>query len=381
MRGAEVLDLQRVLHGLKFYTDKLDGAFGPNTDKGVRAYQKRYNLAVDGIVGPKSKARIESMIQELAHIIMRESGAESEKGQRAVGNVVLNRVNDGRWPDTVEEVIYQPFQFSPVNDLPHYKDDDPKTWQRCVPRAKECFYIKEVSDDTLYFSRGIADYMAPNPIQIGAHWFGKDIRDVVKSSGPVKLRIGTWNIKRGDESMAEYLERMGCRILCGQEGYGDLAYLKTPQMPCAQMAKTLITGGKPFGNFILSHYPMSAQEIIWLPDGGHERRLLQIVYMDIEGKRVAVFNTHFSYENAAVRAPQFAAVFDAFSKNTAEYKILCGDFNAKDKEFLLFRDYTWWMDGVIDKIITTKNINVPGMIYGDKGASDHRPVFADIELV
>ena len=40
-----------------------------------------------------------------------ESGAEPYEGQLAVANVILNRVKDSRFDDTIAEVIYAPGQF------------------------------------------------------------------------------------------------------------------------------------------------------------------------------------------------------------------------------------------------------------------------------
>ena len=53
-------------------------------------------------------------LELLAAIIYCEARGESYYGQLAVGAVVLNRVNDTRFPDTIRGVIYQPSQFSPV---------------------------------------------------------------------------------------------------------------------------------------------------------------------------------------------------------------------------------------------------------------------------
>lgn len=47
--GAAVRMLQAFLGGLK-----VDGGFGANTDKAVRAWQKAHGLKVDGVVGPKT---------------------------------------------------------------------------------------------------------------------------------------------------------------------------------------------------------------------------------------------------------------------------------------------------------------------------------------
>ena len=47
----------------------------------------------------------------LACMVYVESGAEPYEGQLAVANVILNRVKDSRFDDTIAEVIYAPGQF------------------------------------------------------------------------------------------------------------------------------------------------------------------------------------------------------------------------------------------------------------------------------
>lgn len=50
----------------------------------------------------------------LAAIIECESANQPLEGKLAVGSVVINRMNNPRWPDTMTEVLYQPNQFTPV---------------------------------------------------------------------------------------------------------------------------------------------------------------------------------------------------------------------------------------------------------------------------
>lgn len=50
----------------------------------------------------------------LAKIAMAEAEDQDVQGKALVMLVVLNRVQDSGFPDTVKEVIYQPGQFSPV---------------------------------------------------------------------------------------------------------------------------------------------------------------------------------------------------------------------------------------------------------------------------
>lgn len=64
-----------------------------------------------------------SDLELLARIINAEAGGCTDEHQLLVGNVVLNRVADPRYPNTIYEVIYQRGQYSPtwngaINKIP-----------------------------------------------------------------------------------------------------------------------------------------------------------------------------------------------------------------------------------------------------------------------
>jgi len=64
----------------------------------------------------------ESALNVLTALIWGEARGETAIGKLAVGCVVRNRTIDKRWPDTYQEVILQPYQFSSFNsDDPNYK--------------------------------------------------------------------------------------------------------------------------------------------------------------------------------------------------------------------------------------------------------------------
>ena len=56
----------------------------------------------------------------LMKIAMAEAGGEDLTGKALVMNVVINRIRDKEFPDTVEEVIFQQGQFSPISDGRYY---------------------------------------------------------------------------------------------------------------------------------------------------------------------------------------------------------------------------------------------------------------------
>lgn len=55
-------------------------------------------------------------IELLARLIHAEAGNQDLTGKKYVADVVLNRVASPQFPDTIEEVIFQPGQFSVVNN-------------------------------------------------------------------------------------------------------------------------------------------------------------------------------------------------------------------------------------------------------------------------
>ena len=52
----------------------------------------------------------------LAQMISAEAAGESFEGQVAVGAVILNRITDPRFPNNVWDILYEPWQFEPVQN-------------------------------------------------------------------------------------------------------------------------------------------------------------------------------------------------------------------------------------------------------------------------
>ena len=61
-KGENVKTLQRNLNEVLGTNINVDGSFGPNTETTVKAFQKKYGLAVDGIYGPKSAAKMKELL-------------------------------------------------------------------------------------------------------------------------------------------------------------------------------------------------------------------------------------------------------------------------------------------------------------------------------
>lgn len=88
----------------------------------------------------------------LLRIVEAEAGGEDEDGKLLVANVVLNRVNSEKFPDTVTEVIMQRedgvAQFSPTVDGRFQSVTVSEETYEAVQRA---LYGEDISQGALYF--------------------------------------------------------------------------------------------------------------------------------------------------------------------------------------------------------------------------------------
>lgn len=111
---------------------------------------------------PISEADKALMVQ----IVHAEAGNQDLLGRRLVADVVLNRVDNEAFPDTVYEVIYQPGQFTPVRNGSIYLPADDMD-----VLAVELELQQRTSDSVLFFRRGrYADYGEPH-FKVGDHYF------------------------------------------------------------------------------------------------------------------------------------------------------------------------------------------------------------------
>ena len=88
----------------------------------------------------------------LLRIVEAEAGGEDADGKLLVANVVLNRVNDDKFPDTVTEVVMQReqgvAQFTPTVDGRFQNVTVSKETYEAVERA---LYGEDISQGALYF--------------------------------------------------------------------------------------------------------------------------------------------------------------------------------------------------------------------------------------
>lgn len=100
-----------------------------------------------------------SELDVLRRIVESEAGSEDGDGRLLVANVILNRVNDEKFPSTVTEVVFQQengvAQFSPVSSGRIYRVEVSEETCEAVERALNG---EDISQGALYFaSRKYAD--------------------------------------------------------------------------------------------------------------------------------------------------------------------------------------------------------------------------------
>ena len=141
-KGNEVKEVQRRLKLWGYYNGSVDGVFGAGTRSAVIAFQKKNGLTADGVVGKSTYKALgmtssyQALVDQsgsantsggvngfssadvylLAKAIYAEGRGEPYTGQVAIGAVVLNRVRDRAFPNTISGVIYQRHAFTAVSD-------------------------------------------------------------------------------------------------------------------------------------------------------------------------------------------------------------------------------------------------------------------------
>ena len=110
----------------------------------------------------------------LAQAIYYEGRGESIEGQIAIAHVILNRVLDGRFPNTIKGVVHQAHQFSYLGgDIPEWYDD--------VKAYEQARYIASMvllgltSDPT----NGATHYLNPKKVRRLPKWARKFEQKIV----------------------------------------------------------------------------------------------------------------------------------------------------------------------------------------------------------
>lgn len=188
LEGTDVALLQQTLAAKGYYDPgQVDGLFGPMTEKALKQFQRNNGLTADGIFGPQTEAALpqeevpsasrsdfnRDEILLLARVIHGEARGESFKGQVAVGAVVLNRVENPEFPNSIREVVMEDGQFCAIFDgqVNYFPEEKSLEAARAAltgydpSRGALFFYNPVIATNTGWISR------RPVATRIGNHLF------------------------------------------------------------------------------------------------------------------------------------------------------------------------------------------------------------------
>lgn len=111
-------------------------------------------------------------IELMAKCVEAEAGNQDLLGKRMVVDVILNRMHDssGEWPDTIIDVIMQPYQFSTYwnGAIDRVGEISEETWEAIYIELEEITY-----PDIYYFTNGGFHKYGTPWKKVGDHYFNK----------------------------------------------------------------------------------------------------------------------------------------------------------------------------------------------------------------
>ncbi|WP_066639739.1 cell wall hydrolase [Desulfolucanica intricata] len=154
-RGTDVTKVQKRLIDLNLYEGQTTGYYGFKSRKAVQEFQKKRNLPVTGDVDKKTWREILkkpdqpslSEVKLLARVVEGEAADEPYTGKVAVAAVILNRLKNPSFPNTLAGVIYQPGAFESVSNG---QVNRPLT-QQSIKAARAAFNGMDPTGGALYF--------------------------------------------------------------------------------------------------------------------------------------------------------------------------------------------------------------------------------------
>ncbi len=117
-------EIQTRLTEYGYYNGEISGWFDDATVGAIKRFQADNGLNVTGAVDASTASALGIYMSQqesydlylLAKCIHAEARGESYIGKVAVGAVILNRVADPQFPNTIYGVIYQPWAFTCTHD-------------------------------------------------------------------------------------------------------------------------------------------------------------------------------------------------------------------------------------------------------------------------
>lgn len=229
------------------------------------------------------------------------------------------------------------------------------------------------------------------------------------------LRVGTFNIaankKPNVELQRELTDKYALEIVglqevdrnTGRNNYDMLDRFATNKYTSSYYSKAIDHDGGEYGIGTVSRYSLENATTTFVDTtGAEEARVFQRSVLQKNGKEIAFYNLHFSWESLEIREKQFQQLKTALAADPVAYKIVVGDFNADQyhSEFFTFMEdmdltnganNVWYdtFNGVdntmlvnsVDNILVSRNLKVNSVQMVETTLSDHNLFTAEVEFL
>lgn len=223
----------------------------------------------------------------------------------------------------------------------------------------------------------------------------------------MKLRVASYNVRACADVgfdpaiIAKDVVEVGADIVGLQEvdennRRSNIDTVKLLNEACGydcRFAKAIDYKGGEYGHAIMSRLNVISSKIVQLSSEGCENRVAMINVVEVDGVKFQFVNTHLDHTSLERRTVQYGEVKQAIDMSLPY--IITGDFNTCDfKEFDLFvQDGAYLVNNsenylpsfipsaiAIDNIVLSKHFKYLGCGIQTVIHSDHRMIWADIEL-
>jgi len=223
----------------------------------------------------------------------------------------------------------------------------------------------------------------------------------------MKLRVASYNVRAcadvgfDPSVIAKDVVEVGADVVGLQEvdennRRSNIDTVKLLNEACGydcRFAKAIDYKGGEYGHAVMSRLNVISSKVVPLSSEGCENRVAMVNVIEKDGVKFQFVNTHLDHTSLERRTVQYGEVKDAI--DTSMPYIITGDFNTCDfNEFDLFvKDGAYLVNNkdnylpsfipsaiAIDNIVLSKEFKYLGCGIQTVIHSDHRMIWADIEL-
>lgn len=171
--GNEVSSLQNRMKNAGFFNGPVTGYYGSLTKNAVANFQLATGIAPDGVAGAHTQRKLND-VELMARVVHGEARGESYVGKVAVAAVILNRMDDSRFPKNAYSVVHQTNAFTAVHDGQYNINPDHSAYRAVIDAMKGWdptygsifYYNPNTATNQWIFSR-------ESVTRIGNHLFAK----------------------------------------------------------------------------------------------------------------------------------------------------------------------------------------------------------------